>query len=111
MNLIKKIVGLFDGTFEEKPKALPKTELYVYVRNKKREKIGVVLAVKRDGVIEFGWSKVNVKAGDKFVRDEALIIARQRLTPNFAGCISKAPFKVKDALVMMEDRSHRYFKI
>ena len=49
--------------------------LVKYVKNKRGQRIGVVVAIARDRI---GWSKCNFAKGDKFDRDRGKMIASKR---------------------------------
>lgn len=89
----------------------PNNTIYQYVRNRKRQKIGVVAAVKRsDGLVGFGYSLCAVKKGDEFNRVRALEIAlgRAEAFPYFE-CETIPQSIVKDWSEIY-DRAVRYFK-
>lgn len=56
--------------------------LIEYVRNKKREKIGVLVALPSKNGFSIGWSKCNTSKNDKFDRDLGLILAIGRANLN-----------------------------
>ena len=79
--------------------------LVEYVKNKKGQKIGVVVAVDRDIV---GWSQCNIKK-DTFDKTRAILIAEAR-------CLTGTKMKpvgpeVPEALERIRERSHHYFKV
>jgi len=77
--------------------------LVSYVRNKKREKIGVVVAIYRDQV---GWSLCRTKL-DRFDKDLGLRIAYGRA---ITGSATKPPTTVMKTYNDMMDRSKAYYK-
>ena len=88
----------------------PNNTIFQYVRNRRRQKVGVVVAVKRhDNTIGFGYSLCAVNLGDKFNPELALNIAlgRAEAFPHFADEI---PSSVENDWSQILHRSERYFK-
>ena len=88
----------------------PNNTIFQYVRNRRRQKVGVVVAVKRhDNTVGFGYSLCAVNLGDKFNPELALNIAlgRAETFPNFADEI---PSSVENDWSEILRRSERYFK-
>ena len=78
------------------------------------EKLGVVVAIKDSdtNTVSYGWSRVRTNNGnliDKFDRDKALLIARQRAKHGWSTHITLKKDVVR-ALEEIEDRALRYFK-
>ncbi len=72
--------------------------IHTYIRNRKRERIGVALATK-DGV---GWSKCAVKRGDKFDRNTGIEIALVRARENnikLSGEVMEIPANMPEDVV------------
>lgn len=89
----------------------PNTTIFQYVRNRRRQKVGVVAAVKRaDNTIGFGYSLCAVKRGDEFNATKALEIALGR-ADNFPyfKC-DTVPQSVRKDWAEIYDRAVRYFK-
>lgn len=80
--------------------------IFQYVHNRRRQKVGVVLAKKlHNGSVSIGWSLCNPK--DAFKKSHALSIAEGR-----ADNISDSPLPhslLTDYQIIL-DRAHRYFK-
>lgn len=88
----------------------PNNTIYQYVRNRRNERVGVVVATKRpDNTVGFGYSLCAVNRGDTFNAVTALEIAIGRADnfPNFKGDI---PDSVLNDWTMIYDRAVRYFK-
>ena len=88
----------------------PNNTIFQYVRNRRRQKVGVVVAVKRnDNKVGFGYSLCDTNRGDKFNPELALNIALGRAEnfPNFQGMI---PYSVHNDWAEIVNRSERYFK-
>jgi len=83
--------------------------LHVYVRDRKNNPIGIVLALRHeDNTYSLGWSYAKRKH-DKFDKEIGLSIAMGRaLCPR--PCRSKVPYEVNKLIPQMEDRAKRYFK-
>lgn len=88
----------------------PNSTIYQYVRNRRREKVGVVVAIKRsDNTVGFGYSLCAANKGDTFNPVTALEIALGRAEnfPHFKGDI---PQSVENDWSVIYDRATRYFK-
>lgn len=83
------------------------TRIVEYIRDKKRRKIGVVVAIKHDNKIRIGWSKVKRTAGDVFDKDRGIDIAVNRAIKNSQ---SPYPFTIFDDIVHLVGRAAKYFK-
>ena len=98
--------------------------LIKYVRNKQKQRIGVVVAIDKNRV---GWSKCNFSMGDKFDRKRGKYIAKKRaekyvFDPNwrckeFGSTICQdffddrhIPQCVHSDFLDMAERANRYFK-
>ena len=83
------------------------TVIYQFVHNRRRQKVGVVLAKKlADGRVGFGWSLCNPK--DEFKKEHAISIASGR-AENFGG-IDNMPRSIYGDYNVIVDRAKRYFK-
>jgi len=88
----------------------PNNTIFQYVRNRRRQKVGVVVAVKRnDNRVGLGYSLCAVNRGDTFNPELALNIALGRAEnfPYFEGDI---PDSVENDWSEILHRSERYFK-
>jgi hypothetical protein len=88
----------------------PNNTIFQYVRNRRREKVGVVVATKRsDNTVGLGYSLCATKRGDDFNPATALEIALGRADnyPYFQGVIPQSVVKDWTEIV---DRADRYFK-
>ena len=88
----------------------PNNTIFQYVRNRRREKVGVVVALKRtDNKVGVGYSLCATNRGDKFNPELALNIAlgRAEAFPHFADEI---PQSVNNDWAIIHDRARRYFK-
>jgi hypothetical protein len=89
----------------------PNNTIFQYVRNRRRQKVGVVAAVKRDdGLVGLGYSLCAVNKGDTFnaVRALEIAIGRAEAFPHFE-CES-IPQSVEKDWSEIYDRATRYFK-
>jgi hypothetical protein len=85
--------------------------LVQYVRNRKNQKVGIVVAVKReDNTVGFGYSLCAVRRGDVFNPETALSMAKGRAInfPHFK--CKEIPNTVIPFWNGMYDRSLKYFK-
>jgi len=88
----------------------PNNTIFQYVRNRRREKVGVVVATKRsDNTIGLGFSLCATNRGDTFNPTTALNIAVGR-AENFPHFKDALPQSVKADWDMIYDRACRYFK-
>ena len=88
----------------------PNNTIFQYVRNRRRQKIGVVVALKRsDNTVGFGFSLCAVNRGDKFDPTTALNIAIGR-AENFPFFKSDVPQSAMNDWAVIYDRAVRYFK-
>ena len=88
----------------------PNNTIFQYVRNRRRQKIGVVVAVKRsDNTIGFGYSLCATNRGDAFNAATALEIAAGR-AENFPYFKGEIPHSVENDWGVIYDRATRYFK-
>jgi hypothetical protein len=88
----------------------PNNTIFQYVRNRRRERVGVVVATKRsDNTVGIGYSLCATQRGDNFDVLTALEIAAGRAEnyPYFKGSI---PQSVTKDWMEIVDRANRYFK-
>ena len=83
--------------------------LHTYVRDRKNNPIGVVVAVKLDNKIHCGWSLTKRTSGDKFNRETGLSIALGRAVVT-NGFDQTVPQTVKKTFTDIVVRAGRYFK-
>ena len=88
----------------------PNTVIFQYVRNRRRQKVGVVAAIRRsDNTVGFGFSLCALNRGDEFNPVTALEIAVGR-AENFPHFKADVPHSVMDDWRIIYDRACRYFK-
>jgi hypothetical protein len=88
----------------------PNNTIFQYVRNRRRQKVGVVVAVKRsDNTVGFGFSLCATNRGDMFNNLTALEIAVGR-AENFPHFKAEVPQSVIADWGVIYDRACRYFK-
>jgi hypothetical protein len=88
----------------------PNNVIFQYVRNRRREKVGVVVATKRpDNTVGFGYSLCATNRGDTFNPATALEIAVGR-ADNFPHFQGEIPQSVESDWSEIYDRACRYFK-
>lgn len=81
-------------------------EIYTYIRDRKsRHPIGIIVARDDHGIIKFGWSQCNRKAGDKFDIEEGLIRARARMIEP-----DPIPIHIQEKYFAIQRRAMQYFK-
>lgn len=85
------------------------TTLKQLVRDRKGDPRGMVIATVIDNTIRFGWSYTNTKAGDRFNKPKAFMIASGRAESGWGNKV-KIPHRVEKVLCQMADRSVRYYK-
>lgn len=82
-----------------------------YVRDGKRNKVGVVVArLSAEGLIEFGWSKANVSKSEKFDRYIGLNSAIERIEGKRAPA-KQLPRKVGQTVQQLANAALRYFHL
>ena len=89
----------------------PNNVIFQYVRNRRREKVGVVAAMLRsDGLIGFGYSLCAKTKGDNFdpVRALEIALGRAENFPHFK--CKEIPQSVNNDWAIIHDRACRYFK-
>jgi len=90
-------------------------ELIQYIKknvNGRKQKIGVMCGVfdKDNHAVYIGWSKVNMKAGDKFEAKKGLSIARERTKATSEKSIPTLPTSIKKPMSLFQTRCTKYFK-
>jgi hypothetical protein len=91
----------------EKVKKAPPTTIFEIVKER-RQKVGIMLGTIKDGKILIGWSKANLKVGDRFNKNEGMSLAEARaikLSP-----APKLPLCMRRKMINFETRCLRYFK-
>jgi hypothetical protein len=85
------------------------TVIYSFHRNKRGEPVGCVLARPSSGPHKFsiGWSKANIKKGDKFSKATAIDVAFVRAEIGTNSCL---PREMTPLVENMTERAKRYFK-
>ena len=89
----------------------PNNTIFQYVRNRRRQKVGVVAALKRsDNTVGLGYSLCATNRGDSFNPTTALNIALGRADtfPHFE--CKEIPQSVEKDWSEIYDRAVRYFK-
>lgn len=74
----------------------------------RKQKVGLIMGINDDGVIKIGWSKTNLKLGDKFNADVGRELAMNRILgiekfPTLPLCMGT---RIRN----FEGRCLRYFK-
>lgn len=84
-------------------------EIHSYIYNKKNQPTGVLLAAApSDGaVVLIGWSLCAVNKGDKFNKQRAIEIARQR---SIKGSNVPIPHSIQEKYIHFSTRAAKYFK-
>ena len=85
------------------------TYIHEFVLNRKRQRVGVVLASPApNGEVAIGWSLCNTKKGEKYDNDRGILIALGRAR-NYGG-IDPVPTSLAKTAAFMVGRAKRYFK-
>ena len=90
----------------------PHKEIFEYIRKRrggKTHKVGIILGTIIDDTIRIGWSKCNVKEGDKFHLKTGMSIARSR-TSDEPLTRAEAPKCIRRQVRRFGARCVRYFK-
>lgn len=83
------------------------TVIYQFVHNRRRQKVGVVLAKKiGDAAVGIGWSLCNPR--DEFNKNHAISIAAGRASKQ--GGIDPIPHSIVNDYNIIFNRASRYFK-
>jgi hypothetical protein len=85
------------------------TTLKQLVRDRNGNPRGMVIATVINNTVRFGWSYTNTKAGDRFNKQKAFVIATGRAEKGW-GTNVNVPQRVGKVLCEMSDRSVRYYK-
>jgi hypothetical protein len=85
------------------------TTLKQLVRDRNGDPRGMVIATVINNTVRFGWSYTNTKAGDRFNKQKAFLIATGRAEKGW-GTNVNVPHRVGKVLGQMADRSVRYYK-
>ena len=88
---------------------IDKPMLTQFVRDRKGQPRGMVIATVIDNEIRFGWSYTNTKAGDRFNKTRAIQIALGRAEVGM-GMTVKIPHAVNKVYARMTPRAFSYFK-
>lgn len=92
-------------------KSDPQSEIFEYIRRRKNGKtikVGVIIGVKEGKAVKIGWSKCNVKVGDKFDPDFGVKMAKDRAISANVG--QPAPLCIQKQIRQFGARCARYFK-
>jgi hypothetical protein len=83
-----------------------------YSRDNRKRKLGVVIAFKRDNVVQVGYSKCNVQL-EEFDRDIGIAKAIQRAQPleQYLHFQVPVPNSMEMDILAMCERAARYFKV
>ena len=90
-------------------------EIFEYIRRRKSGKtykVGVVLGTIDGGVVRIGWSKCNLKAGDKFSPEQGIAIAQERAKNQTENTQTHIPLPkcLRTQVRNFGARAIRYFK-
>lgn len=78
-----------------------------YIKDRKQNRVGVVLAFKEDNDVYIGWSRANINAGDRFNKDFGDMIAKNRAK---TGSNKQIPHDFKPVIENIARRAKSYFK-
>mgnify|MGYP000152929704 CR=1 FL=1 len=85
------------------------TTLKQLVRDRKGDPRGMVIATVVNNTVRIGWSYTNTKAGDRFNKKKAIIIATGRAEKGWGQKV-KTTHQVIKSLNQIVERSIRYYK-
>jgi hypothetical protein len=88
-------------------------ELVEYVRKNvkgQRCKVGVLYASVTGSLVCIGWSKTNMKAGDKFDPKKGIELAKNRSKVTSLKFLPPLPTSMKTPMKKFENRCMKYFK-
>jgi hypothetical protein len=85
------------------------TTLKQLVRDRKGDPRGMVIATVVNNTVRIGWSYTNTKAGDRFNKQKAFVIASGRAESGW-GINVNVPQRVGKVMGQMAERSVRYYK-
>ena len=88
---------------------IDKPMLTQFVRDRDDQPRGMVVSTVIDGSVRFGWSYTNTKAGDRFNKQKAFVIASGRAESGW-GVNVNVPQRVGKVMGQMAERSVRYYK-
>lgn len=103
-------IDIIKGRREDPSNKKHQTEIFEYIRRRKggkTVKVGVVFAVKVDDAVKVGWSKANIKAGDKF---DSLLGLQYALNRAMKPDNVPTPNCIRKQLRCFGARAVRYFK-
>lgn len=83
--------------------------LVQFVRDRKGQPRGMVVATVIDNTIRFGWSYTNTKAGDRFNKTRAFQIAHGRAETGQGNKVV-TPHSVYKVMNQLAVRAERYYK-
>lgn len=83
--------------------------LVQFVRDRKGQPRGMVVATVIDNQIRIGWSYTNTKLGDRFNKSRALQIALGRVENGQSSNV-KTPHSVSKVIAKMKNRATVFFK-
>jgi len=115
----KNVVKIANGSaIIEGNKEMPKkhqTEIFEYIRRRKGNKtmkVGVILGVRIKDDVKIGWSKCNVKLGDKFNATVGLQMAMNRAMKKADKLytVTSTPACIKKQIRNFAARCARYYK-
>ena len=84
--------------------------LMQFVRDRKGNPRGVVVAAIVDNEVRYGWSYTNTKLGDRFDKRRGLVIAHGRID-NGWGDKTQVPHNVLKSLNHISNRAAKYYKV
>lgn len=88
---------------------IDKPALTQFVRDRKGQPRGMVVATVIDNAIRVGWSYTNTKAGDRFDKKKAFVIALGRAENGWGPNVT-VPHSVSNVYELMALRALTYFK-
>jgi len=86
-------------------------KLYKFMRNRKGQLNGVVLATIVNNTVRTGWSKCNESAGDIFDKERAILIAEGRAKNGLGSNAPIVPRGYCFELTKIANRGKSYFKM
>lgn len=84
--------------------------LHCYVRDRKNNPIGVVVAIKIGDKYHCGWSLTKIKSGDKFDKETGMSMALGRAVAGNLPKNATIPHAIVKPFKKMFVRANKYFK-
>ena len=110
VSLISIDLGILEREKSCYTKKEPKNEIIQYIRDNKRNKIGVMVAFRHDKEVYIGWSLCSKQ--DVFDREFGIGLAKNRAVKlfDYEYINDRLPYSILGDIEMFIDRCAKYFK-